>query len=169
MLLNLNDGRVLLLCVVGWATWSLLIGFVGYKLPLKHLEIDTWLTQPRPWGETRKWYEQVLRIKDWKDWLPEAGNFFTGGFQKTSIGGGNYALMSRFVAETRRAEYVHIAIWFFWLVTILWTSGWGVVLNLVVGTTFNLPCLWVQRYNRLRLQHLLLLKKTKNNYLLTDC
>ncbi|CAO5065741.1 IS4/Tn5 family transposase DNA-binding protein [Microcystis aeruginosa] len=62
------------------------------------------------------------------------------------------------LSETRRAEYVHIAIWLFWLVTMLWTPGWGVLVNLAVGTAFNLPCLWVQRYNRLRLQHLLVLK-----------
>jgi glycosyl-4,4'-diaponeurosporenoate acyltransferase len=66
--------------------------------------------------------------------------------------------MSRFLAETRRAEYVHTGIWLFWLVTMLWTPGWGVLVNLAVGTAFNLPCLWVQRYNRLRLQHLLTLK-----------
>jgi glycosyl-4,4'-diaponeurosporenoate acyltransferase len=29
-----------------------------------------------------------------------------------------------------------------------------VLVNLVFATAFNLPCLWVQRYNRLRLQEL---------------
>lgn len=31
----------------------------------------------------------------------------------------------------------------------------GVLINLAFATAFNLPCLWVQRYNRLRLQRLL--------------
>jgi glycosyl-4,4'-diaponeurosporenoate acyltransferase len=31
----------------------------------------------------------------------------------------------------------------------------GVLINLGFATLFNLPCLWVQRYNRLRLQQLL--------------
>jgi glycosyl-4,4'-diaponeurosporenoate acyltransferase len=69
--------------------------------------------------------------------------------------------MYRFLAETRRAEYVHIAIWPFWLVTMLWTPSWGVLVNLLVGTALNLPCLWVQRYNRLRLKDVLILKKQK--------
>jgi glycosyl-4,4'-diaponeurosporenoate acyltransferase len=30
-----------------------------------------------------------------------------------------------------------------------------VLINLAFATLFNLPCLWVQRYNRLRLQLLL--------------
>ena len=157
-MLKLSDGVIIGLCVVGWAAWSLLIGFVGHRLPLKFLETDTWLTRSRIWGEDRHRYEQVLQIKRWKDWLPEAGDFFPGGFRKSSIGGGRCDTMFRFVAETRRAEYVHIAIWLFWLVTILWTPGWGILLNLALGTVFNLPCLWVQRYNRLRLQHLLVMK-----------
>ncbi|MGA7955306.1 MAG: hypothetical protein WCA07_17480, partial [Gloeobacterales cyanobacterium] len=106
-------------------------------------------------GEDRHWYNRVLQIRRWKDWLPEAGDFFQGGFRKSSVSGGDTAVVSRFLAETRRAEYVHIAIWLYWLVTMLWTPGWSLLLNLAVGTAFNLPCLWMQRYNRLRLQHLL--------------
>jgi glycosyl-4,4'-diaponeurosporenoate acyltransferase len=154
-MLQLPDGLIIGLCTVGWAAWSLLIGFIGHRIPLKLLTTDTWLTRPRPWGEDRHWYEGVLQIKRWKDRLPEAGNFFPGGFRKSSIGGGDCAVMSRFLAETRRAEYVHIAIWPFWLVTMLWTPGWGVLINLAVGTTLNLPCLWVQRYNRIRLQNVI--------------
>lgn len=157
--LQLPDGAIVGLCAIGWTIWSLLIGFVGHRLPLKLLEADTCLTRPRIWGEDRSWYERVLQIKRWKDRLPEAGGFFPGGFCKSSLGGGNVKVMSRFLAETRRAEYVHIAIWLFWLATMLWTPGGGVLVNLAVGTAFNLPCLWVQRYNRLRLQHLLGLKR----------
>lgn len=154
-MLQLPDGVIVGLCVIGWAAWSLLIGFIGHRLPLKFLEADTWLTQPRPWGEHRHGYEQVLWIKRWKNRLPEAGNFFPGGFAKSSVGAGNREVMVRFLAETRRAEYVHIVIWLFWLVTLFWVSGWGVLLNLAVGTLLNLPCLWVQRYNRIRLLHAL--------------
>jgi glycosyl-4,4'-diaponeurosporenoate acyltransferase len=158
-ILHLSDGEIVRLCVVGWVAWSLLIGLIGHRLPLKLLESDSCLTRPRIWGEDRNWYTQVLQIKRWKDRVPESGDFFQGGFRKSSISGGDYTVMSRFLAETRRAEYVHIAIWLFWLVAMLWTPGWGVLINLFVGTAFNLPCLWVQRYNRLRLQHLLILKE----------
>lgn len=154
-LFHLPDAVVIGLCVVGWATWSFLIGYLGHRLPLSFLEKDTCLTRPRIWGEEQDWYERFLCIKSWKDQLPEAGDFFPGGFRKSAIGGKGSATMSRFVAETRRAEYVHITIWPFWMATMLWTPGWGIIINLVVGTVLNLPCLWVQRYNRLRLQHIL--------------
>ncbi len=158
---QLPDLIILVLCFVGWLMWSIFIGFIGHLLPLKFLETDTCLTQLQFLEQDRHWYERVLRIKLWKDRLPEAGGFFQGGFSKNSIRGGNYAVMSRFLAETRRAEYVHITIWLFWLVTMLWTPGWGFLINLLVGTAFNLPCLWVQRYNQLRLQRLLLLKEQR--------
>jgi glycosyl-4,4'-diaponeurosporenoate acyltransferase len=167
-LLQLSDGLIVCLCVFGWTAWSFLIGFVGNRLPLKFLEIDTWLTQQHSWYDDRQWYEQVLRIKSWKDRLPEAGNFFPGGFRKNSIGAGNDPVMYRFLAETRRAEYVHIAIWCFWLVSMFWTPVGGVLVNMFVGTAFNLPCLWVQRYNRFRLHHLLRLK-TKKKTDLCNC
>jgi glycosyl-4,4'-diaponeurosporenoate acyltransferase len=160
-MLQLSDALIACLCGVSWFAWSFLIGFIGNRLPLKLLDTDTWLTQKYPWGENREWYEKVMRIKIWKDWLPEAGDFFPGGFRKSSIEGGNYAVMYRFLIETRRAEYVHISIWLFWLVTTIWTPGWGVLVNLFVGTAFNLPCVWVQRYNRLRLKDLLTVKEQK--------
>jgi glycosyl-4,4'-diaponeurosporenoate acyltransferase len=59
------------------------------------------------------------------------------------------------LAETRRAELVHWALWPLWLLTLLWLPAPGVVLNLIFATLFNLPCLLLQRYNRLRLQLLL--------------
>lgn len=162
-ILQLPDVLIAGLCVFSWTVWSFLVGFICHRLPLNFLENDTWLTQKYSQGENSRCYEKLLRIKVWKDWLPEAGDFFAGGFRKSSISGGNYAVMCRFLMETRRAEYVHIFIWPFWLVTILWTPSWGVLINLVIGTAFNLPCLLVQRYNRLRLEHLLLLKQTRKN------
>lgn len=157
-ILQLPDGVIVGLCLGGWIAWSFLMGWIAHKLPLKLLEKDTCLTRPRPWGEDRYRYEQVLRIKSWKDRLPEAGGFFPGGFRKSSVSGGNHAVLSRFLLETRRAEYVHIVIWLFWVVTLLWTPIWAMGVNLAVGTILNLPCLWVQRYNRLRLQHVLTMR-----------
>ncbi|WP_071932310.1 hypothetical protein [Picosynechococcus sp. PCC 7003] len=143
------------LCVGGWTTWSFVVGYLCHRLPLHFLENDTCLTLPYFFGETRSCYEHHLGIKRWKDRLPEAGNFFPGGFRKDAIDGKNSAVLSRFLAETRRAEYVHLGIWAFWIVTMLWTPGWGIVINFSFGTILNLPCIWVQRYNRLRLQDIL--------------
>ena len=38
---------------------------------------------------------------------------------------------------------------------IVTSPPWAVAANLLFATAFNLPCLWLQRYNRLRLVALL--------------
>ncbi len=76
------------------------------------------------------------------------------GAQEQPDGPGSEALQ-RLVEETRRAELVHLALWPFWICTALWLPPAGVLLNLLFATLFNLPCLWLQRYNRLRLEPLL--------------
>ena len=147
-----NQAAALVLsCALGWMLWSLLVGYAGHRLPLAALEHDNGLTRPRPWGETRSGYERNLRIRAWKKWLPDAGDLFPGGVRKQALVGRDTTTLRRLVAETRRAELVHVALWPFWLVTALWLPPEGVLINLVFDTAFNLPCLWVQRFNRLRL------------------
>ncbi len=146
------DALRALACALGWLLWSVLVGGLAQRLPPGSLAADSWLTRPRPWGESSGAYERWLRIRVWKGLLPDAGDAFPGGIRKSSLVARDPERLRRLVAETRRAELVHLALWPFWLVTALWLPPAGVLLNLGFATVFNLPCLWLQRYNRLRLQ-----------------
>ncbi|MCS5699240.1 hypothetical protein NZK32_09335 [Cyanobium sp. FGCU-52] len=138
-----------------WLIGSLLIGGLANRLQAGALARDGVLTRPRPWGESTDGYERRLGIRFWKNRLPDAGNALPGGVPKASLVTRNRQSLERLVAETRRAELVHLALWPLWLVTLLWLPPAGVLINLLFATLFNLPCLWLQRYNRLRLQQLL--------------
>lgn len=151
-----SNALAALACALGWLGWSVLIGALAQRLPLTALEGDSWLTGQRPWPESKESYEQRLGIERWKGLLPDAGDALPGGVRKNSLVSRDSATLQRLVAETRRAELVHLAIWPFWIVTALWLPPIGVLINLTFATLFNLPCLWLQRYNRLRLQPLLL-------------
>jgi len=142
-------------CGLGWLLWSVLVGYLGHRLPLAALDYDTLLTRPRPWGEPLGFYGKRLGIRRWKALLPDAGSLFPGGLRKGELIGRDRSRLERLVAETRRAEWVHLGIWPFWLATALWLPPWAVAANLLFATAFNLPCLWLQRYNRLRLLALL--------------
>ena len=48
------------------------------------------------------------------------------------------ARLERLIAETRRAELVHLGVWPFWLATLAWMPPWGVLINLLFATAFNL-------------------------------
>lgn len=146
---------VVLLCALGWLGWSLLVGALANRLPPAWLARDSWLTRPRPWPESPAAYERRLAIRRWKGWLPDAGNALPGGVRKAALVRVEPLLLQQLCVETRRAELVHLALWPFWIVTALWLPPAGVWINLLFATLFNLPCLWVQRYNRLRLQALL--------------
>jgi glycosyl-4,4'-diaponeurosporenoate acyltransferase len=138
---------------LGWLLWSLLVGTLANQLPAAWLARNLWLWQ-RPWHESRQGYEHRLAIRRWKPWLPDAGSALPSGVAKASLVGRKRPNLERLLLETKRAELVHLALWWFWLVTALWLPPAGVLVNLVFATAFNLPCLWVQRYNRLRLQEL---------------
>ncbi len=140
-----------LVCAGGWFGWSLLIGGLANHLPQAFLQRDNGLTRLRPW-EGRHGYEQGLKIRSWKGWLPDAGPALPGGVAKRALVRRDRRRLEQLVLETRRAELVHWALWPFWIVSCLWLPLSGVLLNLLFATLFNLPCLAVQRYNRLRLQ-----------------
>ncbi len=150
-----SDALAALACALGWLLWSVLVGWLAHRLPPQALDHDTWLTGRRPWPESRSGFEQRLAIRRWKSLLPDAGTAFPGGVAKNSLVGRDRATLQRLLEETRRAELVHLALWPFWIVTALWLPPAGVLINLVFATLFNVPFLWLQRYNHLRVEHAL--------------
>jgi glycosyl-4,4'-diaponeurosporenoate acyltransferase len=142
----------LLTSALGWLLWSLLVGGLANRLPAGWLSAR-WLSagQGSAGWETPGFYERHLAIRRWKPWLPDAGDALPGGLRKASLARRDRAQLGRLVQETRRAELVHGMLWPFWMVTSLWLPPAGVLLNLAFACAFNLPCLLVQRYNRLRL------------------
>jgi glycosyl-4,4'-diaponeurosporenoate acyltransferase len=137
--------------VVAWAAIHAGSGYVVHRLPLVRLQHDGWLLRPRAWEDGGRWYQRRLRIRRWKDHLPEAGALFAGGISKRHLA----TDLDRFVAETRRAERGH------WLALagsplfVLWNPPSGVVLMVAYGVVVNAPFIAVQRYNRQRAQRLL--------------
>ena len=140
---------------LGWLLWSLLVGSVANCMPAPWLAHAQRLTGACPWPESPQDYERRLGIRRWKRWMPDAGAVLPAGVRKDSLIGRDRAALERLMLETSRAELVHLTLWPFWLLTALWLPQAGVLINLVFATLFNLPCLLLQRYNRLRLQRAL--------------
>ena len=141
----------LLISALGGLLWSLLVGGLANRLPVAWLAAIGVDGGPWLWGESVRGYEERLAVRRWKPWLPDAGDALPGGVRKASLARRDPASLERLMLETRRAELVHWALWPFWAVTALWLPPAGVMINLGFATAFNLPCVLVQRYNRLRL------------------
>jgi glycosyl-4,4'-diaponeurosporenoate acyltransferase len=137
-----------------WAGWSALVGWRANRLPLTAFERDSWLYRQRSFERSGGFYEAV-QIRRWKDRLPEGGAIFAGGYSKRSLRTRDPATLMRFLAETRRAEWTHWVIMVAAPVFLLWS--WLAVELVMVGYALsaNLPCIFVQRYNRIRLHALL--------------
>jgi glycosyl-4,4'-diaponeurosporenoate acyltransferase len=151
---HLPLGWTVVVDVAVWGAWSALVGLAAHLLPTRWLTRDGFVLCLRPAERDRSVYRR-MRIKRWKDRLPEAGSLFAGGFSKRAMRQRDPAYLERFVVETRRAELTH---WWVMLAApffLLWNPVALGAVMVVYALAANVPCLLVQRYNRARLQRLL--------------
>ena len=137
-----------------WAAWSAVVGYAAHRIPIDRLATDGPLTRLRAVERDGRIYERV-RIRRWKDRLPELGDAFRGGVSKRGLRSGASADLRRLVAETRRAEVVHWAIPAVLPVFALWNPAGLMAAMVAYAVVANMPCLLVQRYNRGRLLRVL--------------
>ncbi len=144
--IDLSPVAIVVVNAAVFVVWSVA---VSHWARHRRFAADRWLYRVRRWERDGARYER-LRIRRWKDRLPNAGG------AKTSIGSRSTSDLQRFVVETRRAEWVHWVIVAIVPLFALWNPAVAMPLVLAVALGFNLPCILVQRYNRSRLQRVLL-------------
>lgn len=154
-LVAVPSGVALALNVALWAGAQVSAGYAAHRLPLDRLQRDGWLLRLRRFEAGGRWYERRLRIRRWKDRVPEAGAFFAGGMTKRTLPARRDGGLERFVAETRRAELAHWASFACLPFCIIWNELLGVAVMLLYGLVVNLPPIAIQRYNRARLTRVL--------------
>ncbi len=103
MLIDLPPVWIIVLNVGGWLAIQLGLAWVFTKMPIH------WFNPAAlcKWEHNGKFYERVLRIKKWKDWLPDAAKWFGSGFAKGALTGTSRAYLERFARETWRSELCH--------------------------------------------------------------
>lgn len=155
MLIALPDGWAIVVGSVMWAVLSVAIGYSMHRTPVARFDHDNAITRLRSFELDGRFYERVTRIRRWKRYLPEGGDFYEGGFNKKHLRARDDRHLLRFVAETRRAEMTHwLVMWcgpVFWVWSTVWL-GW---IMIGFGVVANLPCIIAQRYNRARLLRVL--------------
>jgi glycosyl-4,4'-diaponeurosporenoate acyltransferase len=160
LIVALSFWGTILANVAAWALIHTASGYVVHRLPLARLQRDGWLLRAHRIEAGGRLYTRVLRIRRWKDHLPEAGALFSGGVSKRQLTGDLAGGLDRFVAETRRAERGH------WLALCggplfaLWNPPSGLALMAAYGVVVNAPFIAVQRYNRQRAQRVLARRTT---------
>lgn len=154
-LVHVSNPVVVAINVGAWAVIHSGSGYAVHRLSVQRLSRDGWLFRPRAVEGDGRLYVETLRIKRWKDRVPEAGALFPGGISKRHLPDVAAGGLERFVVETRRAELGH------WLAMApaplfaIWNPPLGVALMVAYGVGINLPFIAIQRYNRIRVLRVL--------------
>lgn len=139
--------------VLGWPILHIVIGFTALRVPTPIFACDTWLTAPRPWEQNGHVYRDRLAIRKWKILLPD-GAPWLGGFAKKKLRERNSTYLEQFLIETRRAEIAHWCMLACLPIFFIWNPPWARWVMAVYALAANVPCILVQRYNRLTLNRI---------------
>ncbi len=155
MLIKLPAAWIVILNTGGWLLIQTGLAWVFTRMPVE------WFRPGRAWGweADGRFYERFFAIRPWKGLLPDAARWFTGGFAKGILRGGEREYLSRFIRETWRGEMCHWVAIGFAPIFLLWNPWWGESVIVLYAIAANLPCILVQRYNRQRLARVLAGKK----------
>jgi glycosyl-4,4'-diaponeurosporenoate acyltransferase len=142
--------NIFFILAIHWVTvtWAL-------RRPLGFWEQEHNWSKPRQFEQTEHFYEKRLHIMRWKDRLPDGGAWMTRGFQKAHLRSSNKAYLYRFLLETKRGELTHWLGLFASPLFILWNSWQGILIIFLYSILAHLPCILVQRYNRIRLERIM--------------
>ncbi len=106
---------------------------------------------PAAWEADGRLYERGMRIRAWKDLLPDGAAWFGGGFRKARLASADAGYLRRYCVEARRGECCHWTALALTPVVFLWNPLWADGVMALAALALNLPCILVQRYNRARL------------------
>lgn len=145
----------IILCFVLWPLLQLGAMEITYRLPRSFYTVDNRIFKPRSFERQGRFYESVFKVKSWKHLLPDGARYFKRGYKKKELNDFSTGNLEVFVMETCRAELTHIlGALPFGLFGFFIEPG-GVFLMFIYAIAVNLPCLIIQRYNRLRLLRVL--------------
>ena len=152
--------------VIDFVIWFIIhIGVVAImvRISAKHFDPNYWLYKSRKWERNGNVYQEVFRIKKWKQHLPDGAQFLGRlGFQKKQLNNKSMEYFEAFQIEPCRAELTH---WIFILFApffFLWNRPGVGLFMIFYALLENVPFIIAQRYNRYRFRRLLEQKKFKS-------
>ncbi len=141
--------------IVVWLCLHIGVSWFFIHLPNTWFSLHIWWFRPKKWELPPSVYETYLHIKTWKGKIPDAGPYLGLHFSKKKLHSRHPPYIRAFIQETCRAECVHMVTGCFSLIFFIWHTapvGW---LMVGYGIASNMPCILIQRYNRIRLIQLL--------------
>ena len=152
--------------VIDFIAWFIIhIGVVAIivRIPAKHFDPNHWLYRSRKWERDRNIYQEVFKIKKWKQYLPDGARVLGRlGFPKKKLNNSSAEYFEAFFIETCRAELTHWIIILFAPFFFLWNRPGVGLFMIFYALVENIPFIIAQRYNRYRFRRLLEQNKFKS-------
>ncbi len=148
---------ILTVNIVAWPIIQLSVARAILYVPEQYFDTKYRL----PGLEVREidFYRRILRIRQWKHLLPDGASWIGGTFSKSRIVSHDPIYLRRFAFESRRGELAHWCMLFCFPIFYFWNPFWAFIVMTIYAIAANLPCIVVQRYNRL-----LILQALRSNH-----
>ncbi len=143
------------LFIVLWIIFQVAASLLSLKLNSKYFLPGSFLFRPRIWENNGSIYKSIFKVQKWKDYLPDGGGLFKGGFRKKHLQDSSKAALEKYLIESCRAEFCH------WICILpFWVFGFFgpievIFYMLLYALIINMPCIIAQRYNRPRISRLI--------------
>lgn len=152
----LPTGWTIVLCFVLWIVINFSAAYVCLYLPDKVFNPRSFFYRSHPFEKDGQIYEDIFRVKSWKQLLPDGGGLWKKrGYKKRHLQDFSEENLERFLIEACRGEMTHwLSILSFWIFGFFLpaSSTWAMLIYALIA---NLPCIIAQRYNRPRILKLL--------------
>lgn len=152
MLLTLPPPPMILLDIAVWIIIHVGVSYLMTHIPLDSFDADSCLYRQRKWERGGKIYVRIFRLKKWKRRLPDGAALFQKGFRKKHLKELDEVYLDDFIRETCRAELAHWIMFALSPVFFIWNPWYVGIVMIVYALLINLPCIIIQRYNRIRLK-----------------
>lgn len=161
MLIDLPELWIIILDFVVWFFFHMALSIACMKIP------DAWFRttdkgfKPFAWEKKGEIWNQIFRIRNWKRFLPDGSTIVKTAYNKTNLHGTGVEALQKFIIETKRAELTHWVLippaFFFFI----WNPPWAGWVMVVYAFIANVPFIIAQRYNRPRLERLVVMLKRR--------
>ena len=148
--------------IIAWFIIHLGVVYIMVRLPVNRFNSTSWLYRERNWERRGTIYQDVFRIKKWKEYLPDGARLLKDrGFPKKKLKERGAEYLSDFVRETCRAELTHWVTVLFAPLFFFWNPFFVGFIMIFYAMAENIPLIMAQRYNRHRMNRILDLKRRK--------
>jgi glycosyl-4,4'-diaponeurosporenoate acyltransferase len=164
MLIELSIIWTIIINIILWFVIQMSFAYIITIIPANFINTKSRIYQKLRFEKDGKIYENIFKIKSWKDSLPDGAALFKKGFRKKSMVSKDIEYLKRFVIETCRAELAHWLVILFSPVFFIWNPLWAGIIMILYAFLANLPCIIAQRYNRERFLRILDKRTHIENY-----